>query len=220
MRVIDLSQMLVGPNGGVMPAEHGADVIKIESPEGGTRPGSPLREDGLLPTLGGYYQGVNRNKRSCLDLKKPDGREALLALIKSADAPVENFRASVMDRIGLGHETLRQVSPRLVYGAQRGFGDRRTGAWTHTVRTGDEYRINFRRPALSGARNDCQSRTTRLGSYPSCGCSDRDDEDAPRPRSARPVARRRCTRMPVRGRLDEAAVQHLIEIRAVIAADE
>jgi crotonobetainyl-CoA:carnitine CoA-transferase CaiB-like acyl-CoA transferase len=79
--------------------------------------------------LGGYFQSIDRNKQSiCLDLKSAAGQAALKALVRDADAVVENFRAGVMERLGIGYEVLRDINPRLVYGALRGFGDARTGA--------------------------------------------------------------------------------------------
>ncbi|WP_441232047.1 CaiB/BaiF CoA transferase family protein [Tardiphaga sp. 215_C5_N2_1] len=131
IRIIDLTQMLAGPFGTMMLADHGAEVIKVEAPPDGdmTRNAGPFRADDSMRVLGGYFQSVDRNKRSvCLDLKQSRGRDALLALIKTADAITENFRSGVMERLGLGYETLREVNPKLVYGALRGFGDRRTGA--------------------------------------------------------------------------------------------
>lgn len=128
--IIDLTQMLAGPYGTMMLADHGATVIKVEPPEGDmTRAAGPFRDDATDRRLGGYFQSVCRNKRSiCLDLKTDEGKTALKALVRDADAVVENFRGGVMDRLGLGYEELRAINPRLVYGALRGFGDRRTGA--------------------------------------------------------------------------------------------
>ncbi|MBZ9646891.1 CoA transferase [Sphingobium sp. 3R8] len=131
IRVLDLTQMLAGPFGTMILADHGADVIKVESVNGGdmTRVAGPYHADDQEKLLNGYFQSVNRNKRSIsLNLKTEQGRQALLALVKDADALVENFRAGVMDRLGLSYETLRAVNPKLVYGALRGFGDPRTGA--------------------------------------------------------------------------------------------
>jgi crotonobetainyl-CoA:carnitine CoA-transferase CaiB-like acyl-CoA transferase len=129
IRIIDLTQMLAGPYGTMVLADHGAEVIKVEGPEGDmTRQAGPFRPDDSRKILAGYFQSVNRNKRSvCLDLKSADGKAALLMLIRSADAVIENFRAGVMDRLGLGYEVLREANPKLVYGALRGFGDPRTG---------------------------------------------------------------------------------------------
>jgi crotonobetainyl-CoA:carnitine CoA-transferase CaiB-like acyl-CoA transferase len=111
-------------------ADHGAQVIKIEPPAGDmTRGGGGVPgADGVTPPLNGYFQSVNRNKQSvCLDLKTEQGRAALKTLVAGADVVVENFRAGVMERLGLGYEVLREINPSLVYGALRGFGDRRTG---------------------------------------------------------------------------------------------
>jgi crotonobetainyl-CoA:carnitine CoA-transferase CaiB-like acyl-CoA transferase len=128
VRIIDLTQMLAGPYGTMMLADHGADVIKVESPAGDmTRPNGPWHDDDISRTHGGYFQSVNRNKKSIvLDLKSAKGRDALLELVKGADAITENFRVGVMDNLGLSYEVLREVNPKLVYGALRGFGDPRT----------------------------------------------------------------------------------------------
>src|SRR6266849_1565164 len=93
IRIIDLTQMLSGPYGTMMLADHGADVIKIEPPGGDmVRPVGPYRDGDTKKVLGGYFQSINRNKRSvCLDLKKPEGRAALLKMLVNADALVENF---------------------------------------------------------------------------------------------------------------------------------
>jgi crotonobetainyl-CoA:carnitine CoA-transferase CaiB-like acyl-CoA transferase len=130
IRIVDLTQMLAGPYATMMLADHGAEVIKIEPPEGDmTRPVGPFRADDSRKLLGGYFQSINRNKYSVsLDLKTEEGRSALLKMIANADAVVENFRVGVMERLGLSYETLREVNPKLVYAALRGFGDERTGA--------------------------------------------------------------------------------------------
>src|SRR5260370_12091502 len=129
IRIIDLTQMLAGPYATMMLADHGADVIKIEPPEGDMiRQGGPYRAHDQKKVLGGYFQSINRNKRSvCLDLKKPEGRSALLKMVTNADAIVENYRVGVMERLGLSYEVLHEHNPRLVYAAVRGFGDERTG---------------------------------------------------------------------------------------------
>jgi len=135
--VIDCTQALAGPFGTALLADLGADVIKIEPPQGDMTRGTPPhppdfaspgsdREAGC--DFGGYFASINRNKRSLvLDLKNPEDREVFLALADQADAVVENSRAGVMDRLGLGYETLSARNPKLVYGALRGFGDPRTG---------------------------------------------------------------------------------------------
>lgn len=98
IRIIDLTQMLAGPFGTMMLADHGADVVKVEAPAGDmTRLSGPYRQDDSERVLGGYFQSICRNKKSvCLDLKTPQGVAALKALIVDADAVVENFRAGVL----------------------------------------------------------------------------------------------------------------------------
>lgn len=129
LRVVDLTQMLAGPFCTQMLADHGAEVIKVEPLSGeGTRRTGPFRADDAQRVYGGYFQSVNRNKSSiAIDLKSPAGREVFLALVRSADILVENFRAGVMDKLGLSYEALRSCNPRLVYATIRGFGDPRTG---------------------------------------------------------------------------------------------
>ena len=111
-------------------ADLGADVIKVEPPQGDmTRYGGPFTREDTEKAYGGYFASINRNKRSVvLDLKTESGRDALLRLVETADAFVENFKAGVMDKLGLGYETMHERNPRLVYAAIRGFGDPRTGA--------------------------------------------------------------------------------------------
>lgn len=129
LRVIDMTLMLAGPYASMLLADQGAEVIKIEPLDGDyVRSVGPYRPDDKLHAFGGYFQSVNRNKLSVgLDLKKPEARAILIDLVKSSDVLIENYRAGVMDRLGLSYEVLREVNPRLVYGAVRGFGDPRTG---------------------------------------------------------------------------------------------
>jgi len=129
VRVLDLTQMMAGPFATMLLADQGADVIKIEPPEGeATRTHGPHFADDEAHHYGGYFQSINRNKRSiCLDLKSEGGKQAFRRLAAGADVVIENFRAGVMDRLGLGYESLAAENPKLVYGAIRGFGDPRTG---------------------------------------------------------------------------------------------
>jgi crotonobetainyl-CoA:carnitine CoA-transferase CaiB-like acyl-CoA transferase len=129
IRIIDLTQALAGPFCTMLLADLGADVIKVEPPRGDMTRGMPpwtgSREDA---PYGGYFASINRNKRSIvLDLRKTDDLDILFRLADTADAVVENSRVGVMDRLGVGYETLRARNPRIVYGAIRGFGDPRTG---------------------------------------------------------------------------------------------
>ncbi|GMW06625.1 MAG: CoA transferase [Nevskiales bacterium] len=115
VRVIEFTHMVMGPAAGLMLADLGADVVKIEPAEGdSTR---------RLPGSGaGYFPMYNRNKRSlCVDLKAEAGRAAVLRLIDQADVVIENFRPGTMDRLGFGYETLSRRNPRLIYCSEKGF---------------------------------------------------------------------------------------------------
>jgi crotonobetainyl-CoA:carnitine CoA-transferase CaiB-like acyl-CoA transferase len=127
--VVDLTRVLAGPYCTMLLADLGADVIKVEPPEGDVaRTSGPFREDDELRSYGGYFQSTNRNKRSiAVDLRTPDGANLLRRLASTADVLVENFRPGVMDKLGLSYESLSELNPKLVYGAIRGFGDPRTG---------------------------------------------------------------------------------------------
>lgn len=134
LRVIDLTAALAGPYGTMMLSDLGADVIKVEAPGGEvTRRVGPLpkREEGedeTGPTLGGYFQSINRGKRSIvIDLKSDEGHAEFLALIRTADVLVENFGPGVVERLGIGYETVHAINPRLVYGTLTGFGSRWAG---------------------------------------------------------------------------------------------
>jgi crotonobetainyl-CoA:carnitine CoA-transferase CaiB-like acyl-CoA transferase len=124
VRVADLSRVLAGPYCTMVLADLGADVIKIERPEGGdeTRAWGP-------PFAGGeaaYYLSVNRGKRSCaLDLARPEGRELALELCAGADAVIENFKLGGAERLGVGYEQVRDRNPHVVYCSISGFGSSR-----------------------------------------------------------------------------------------------
>ncbi|PZH16098.1 CoA transferase [Streptomyces sp. NTH33] len=130
IKVLDLTAMLAGPFTTMLLADLGADVVKVEPPSGDrTRGLGPHRVgDDPEQALGGYFQSVNRGKRSIvLDLKSEAGAAEFLQLVRVADVVVENFSAGVMERLGLSYEALAGVNPRLVYAALRGFGDARSG---------------------------------------------------------------------------------------------
>ena len=119
--VLDLSRVLAGPYCGLMLADMGADVIKVENPDGGddTRGFTEPSFNGVAT----YFLTVNRNKRSvALDLKAPEGKAAFLRLVAKADVVIENFRTGVMERLGLGFDTLKAVRPSLIYCAISGYG--------------------------------------------------------------------------------------------------
>jgi crotonobetainyl-CoA:carnitine CoA-transferase CaiB-like acyl-CoA transferase len=134
LRVLDLTQMLAGPFCAQLMADHGAEVIKVESPEGDmTRAFGPYCDDDQVRNMGGYYQSVNRNKKGVvIDLKSEQGRQVLLSLVDKSDVLIENFRAGVLDRLGLSYEKLAERNPRLVYACIRGFGDPRSASNDYT----------------------------------------------------------------------------------------
>jgi crotonobetainyl-CoA:carnitine CoA-transferase CaiB-like acyl-CoA transferase len=122
--VADCSTVLAGPYCTMLLADLGADVVKIEPPEGdGTRAwGPPWVGEGDARTAA-YYLAVNRNKRSIrLDLKRPEGAEVLRRLLRRADVLVENFRVGGFERLGFGEEALAGLNPRLVHLAISGYG--------------------------------------------------------------------------------------------------
>lgn len=120
IKIIDMTSVLMGPYATQILGDMGADVIKVEAPDGDvTRQIAPSRH----PGMGAIYLNANRNKRSiCLDLKRPAGRETLLKLAADADVLVYNIRPQAMRRLGLDYETLAAVNPRLVYAGLFGFG--------------------------------------------------------------------------------------------------
>lgn len=122
LRVIDLTRVLGGPYCTMVLSDHGADVIKLEPPQGDEVRdwGPPFNEAGDAS----YFVGVNRNKRSVgLDLAKPEGREVLLRLLDGADVLIENFKPGSMEKWGLGYEAvLRERFPALVHCRVSGFG--------------------------------------------------------------------------------------------------
>jgi len=120
VKVLDLSRLLPGPFCSMLLADFGADVIKVEDPNGGDY----IR--GWPPFLGknsGFHIVLNRNKRSLtLNLKKPEGKEIFKQLVAEADVVLEGFRPGVMDRLGLGYKELRAINPCLIYCAITGYG--------------------------------------------------------------------------------------------------
>jgi crotonobetainyl-CoA:carnitine CoA-transferase CaiB-like acyl-CoA transferase len=122
LKVIDLSRVLGGPYCGQMLADHGAEVIKVEPPQGDeTRLwGPPFDQEGISA----YFAGINRNKRTiALDLSKPEGRDVLLKLLAEADVLIDNFKTGTMEKWGIGYaDTLSKKFPRLIHARVSGFG--------------------------------------------------------------------------------------------------
>jgi crotonobetainyl-CoA:carnitine CoA-transferase CaiB-like acyl-CoA transferase len=119
VKVVEFCQVLAGPFCGCLLADMGAEVIKVESPEGDVLRAWPPLVDGYSQ----YFASVNRNKRSVvLDLKNPGERDAARSLALSADVVLENFRPGVMARFGLDHATLAKDKPQLVYCSVSAYG--------------------------------------------------------------------------------------------------
>src|SRR3954466_13284779 len=113
IRIVEFSHMIMGPTCGMILADLGADVVKIEP----TPSGDNTRR--LNGSGAGFFPTFNRNKRSImLDLKSPDGIEAARRLIDEADVVVENFRPGALDKLGLGYETLSRANEKLIVTAQ------------------------------------------------------------------------------------------------------
>ena len=121
IRILDLSTVVLGPYASQILAEYGAEVIKIEAPEGdSTRRTGPSTEKGM----GAIFLGVNRGKKSVvLDLKRPDRREALLRLAETADVLMHSIRPQKLAALGLDPQTVRARNPRLVYAGLHGFAE-------------------------------------------------------------------------------------------------
>lgn len=120
VKVLDLSRVLAGPYCGMMLADMGADVIKVELPGKGD---DARRNAPIVDGKSAYYMNLNRNKRGItLNLKSEEGKHILRELIKDTDILIENYRPGVMNRLGLGYEALSKINPALIYGAVSGFG--------------------------------------------------------------------------------------------------
>lgn len=108
IRVVEFTHMVMGPTCGMVLADLGAEVIKVEPPQGdNTRR--------LLGSGAGFYPLFNRNKKSiALDLQTPEGREAVLKLVATADIVSENFKPGTMKKLGLDYDTLSRLNPRVI----------------------------------------------------------------------------------------------------------
>jgi len=129
VKVIDLTAVLLGPFATQHLADMGADVIKVEPPEGDLLrlSGGSMGRD---KSMGPIYMAANRNKRSlCLDLKKPRAVEVLKGLVKSADLFIHNSRPAAIERLGLGYDDLKKVNPSIIYAYSLGYA--RKGPYGH-----------------------------------------------------------------------------------------
>ncbi len=122
VRILDLTTVVMGPYATQILADFGADVIKLEPPEGDVmRHNAPMRSRGM----GHIFMNANRNKRSVvIDLKQPAGRDACLAIAKRADVLVYNIRPQAMARLKLGYDEVRKANPRIIYVGAFGYSQR------------------------------------------------------------------------------------------------
>ena len=208
MKVIDLTRVLGGPYCTMILSDHGADVIKIEPPQGDeVRDWGPPFHEGDAS----YFIGVNRNKRAmALDLGKPEGKAVLLRLLRDADVLIENFKPGAMEKWGLGYqEVLSKRFPGLIHCRVSGFGgDGPLGglpgydailqamaglmsingdANTGPMRMGTRDRRHGYRPILGDRHPDGVARARAFGSWPISG------HDALRLRHGAAASRRRRT---------------------------
>lgn len=120
VRVLDLTRLLPGPYCTLMLADFGAEVIKVEGPA----TGDYMRDfEPKLDDESAFFHSLNRNKKSiCIDLKSEEGKQHFLKLVETADIVIESFRPGVMERLGLGYETLKVINPGLIFCAITGYG--------------------------------------------------------------------------------------------------
>jgi crotonobetainyl-CoA:carnitine CoA-transferase CaiB-like acyl-CoA transferase len=119
LRVVEFTHMVMGPTCGMVLADLGAEVVKVE-PIGHGRNGDATRQ--LLGSGAGFFPMFNRNKKSlALDLQTPEGKEAALRLIATADVVSENFKPGTMQKLGLDYNSLKALNPRLIYVSHKGF---------------------------------------------------------------------------------------------------
>lgn len=121
MKVIELAQIMAGPTCGMMLADLGAEVIKVEKINGGDD--SRQYSDPQINGISAPFLMLNRNKQAiALDLKSEKGKEILFKLVKDADVLTENFRKGTMEKLGIGYDTLRKINPGLIYCSISGYG--------------------------------------------------------------------------------------------------
>ena len=130
VRVIDFTQVMMGPSATQMLADFGADVIKIENPKGGDLSRTSFGGTDEKSLNNPVFCSLNRNKRSlALNLRDDENKQIVYDLIRDADVVISNFRAGVMERIGFGYEALKAINPKIIYACGSGYGPR--GPYAH-----------------------------------------------------------------------------------------
>lgn len=130
VRVLDLTQVMLGPCATQMLADFGADVIKVERPNAGDLSRNFFGEPSEAAMNNVVFASLNRNKRSIeINTKTEEGRQMVLDLVRVSDVVVDNFRAGVMDRLGFGYDALSKINPRIICASGTGFGE--VGPYAH-----------------------------------------------------------------------------------------
>lgn len=130
IRIVDFTQVMLGPCATQVLGDFGADVIKIERPGAGdlSRRHFGTASEAAMNNV--VYSSLNRNKRSiAIDTKSEAGKQMIYDLVKVSDVVINNFRAGVMDRLGFGYETLKEINPRIIFASGTGYGD--AGPYAH-----------------------------------------------------------------------------------------
>ena len=163
VRVIDFTQVMMGPSATQMLGDFGADVIKIENPRGGDLSRTAFGAVDEVGLNNPVFCSLNRNKRSlALDLRQDGNKQIVYDLIRDADVVVSNFRAGVMERIGFGYEKLREMNPKLVYACGSGYGPK--GPYAH--KGGQDVLAQ----AMSGVMMRRANESTPMSIYPTALC--------------------------------------------------
>lgn len=124
VRVLDFTQVMMGPCATQMLGDFGADVIKVERPKEGDLSRNFFGERSELAMNNAVFASLNRNKRSIeIDTKSAVGKQMVYDLVRVSDVVVNNFRAGVMDRLGFGYETLKEINPRIIFASGTGYGE-------------------------------------------------------------------------------------------------
>lgn len=163
IRVIDFTQVMLGPCATQMLGDFGADVIKIERPGAGDLSRNFFGEPSEAAMNNVVFASLNRNKRSVtIDTKSDEGRQMVYDLVRQADVVVDNFRAGVMERLGFGFDQLKEINPRIICASGTGFGA--TGPYAH--KGGQDVLAQ----AMSGVMEKTQDPSVPKSIYPTTLC--------------------------------------------------
>jgi crotonobetainyl-CoA:carnitine CoA-transferase CaiB-like acyl-CoA transferase len=163
IRVIDFTQVMLGPCATQMLGDFGADVIKVERPGTGDLSRSFFGETSDEAMNNAVFVSLNRNKRSIeINSKSDVGRQQILDLVRTSDVVVDNFRAGVMDRLGFGYEALSQINPRIICASGTGYGPK--GPYAH--KGGQDVLAQ----AMSGVMEKTQDPSIPKSIYPTTLC--------------------------------------------------